>query len=278
MAELFAHPTCVAARTLWLSPLLVACGFCGAERAAPEPNASAGQHAPAASAEAPNPAEGRGSARAQSSEETRDQERTRMVNDQLIARGIHDPRVLAAMRDVPRHAFVPEALVESAYEDHPLPIGYDQTISQPYIVAAMSELAQVSAEDRVLEIGTGSGYQAAVLARLAREVYSVEILAPLAERAQKTLQGLGVRNVFVRAGDGYRGWPEHAPFAAILVTAAPPAVPEPLKEQLAIGGRLVIPVGSGEQELRVLTRTQTGFEERSVLPVRFVPMTGEAEK
>jgi protein-L-isoaspartate(D-aspartate) O-methyltransferase len=268
MAKLCAHQTAPAARALWLSPLLVACSICGAERAAPKPDllAGAGPTASAPVSRQPAPLA------------ARNQERERMVNDQLAARGIHDQRVLDAMRDVPRHAFVPEALVDAAYEDHPLPIGYDQTISQPYIVAAMTELAQVSAQDRVLEIGTGSGYQAAVLARLAREVYSVEILAPLAERARQTLEGLGVRNVFVRAGDGYRGWLEHAPFAAILVTAAPPAVPEPLKQQLAIGGRLVIPVGSGEQELRVLTRTESGFEERRVLPVRFVPMTGEAAR
>jgi protein-L-isoaspartate(D-aspartate) O-methyltransferase len=200
-----------------------------------------------------------------------------MVTEQLIARGIRDPRVLAALREVPRHAFVPEALRPFAYADQPLPIGHEQTISQPYIVAAMSELAQLRPGDRVLEIGTGSGYQAAVLARLAREVYSIEILAPLAERARATLSQLGVDNVTVRAGDGYQGWPEKAPFAAILVTAAPPVVPAPLKEQLAPGGRLVIPVGSGEQELRVITRGERGFEERSVLPVRFVPMTGKAQ-
>jgi protein-L-isoaspartate(D-aspartate) O-methyltransferase len=238
----------------------------GAERAAPRPDALRQEDA-AASAEAGHAARN-----------DRGEERAHMVTDQLIARGIRDPRVLAAMREVPRHAFVPEALVDFAYEDHPLPIGYEQTISQPYIVAVMSELAQVSPADRMLEIGTGSGYQAAVLARLAREVYSIEIVAPLAERAQKTLADLGIGNVFVRAGDGYQGWPEHAPFAAILVTAAPPAVPEPLKQQLALGGRLVIPVGSAEQELLVLTRTQEGFEQRQVLPVRFVPMTGEAQR
>lgn len=201
-----------------------------------------------------------------------------MVTDQLIARGIHDARVLEAMREVPRHAFVPEELRAFAYSDQPLPIGYEQTISQPYIVAAMSELAQIGPEDRVLEIGTGSGYQAAVLARLAREVYSIEILAPLAERARATLRQLGIDNVSVRAGDGYQGWPDKAPFAAILVTAAPPAVPAPLKEQLALSGRLVIPVGTGEQELRVITRHEHGFEERSVLAVRFVPMTGKAQQ
>ncbi len=201
-----------------------------------------------------------------------------MVTEQLIARGIHDARVLDALREVPRHAFVPEALRSFAYADQPLPIGHEQTISQPYIVAAMSELAQIGPEDRVLEIGTGSGYQAAVLARLAREVYSIEILAPLAERARATLKELGIDNVSVRAGDGYQGWPDKAPFAAILVTAAPPAVPAPLKEQLAIGGRLVIPVGTGDQELRVITRTEHGFEERSVFAVRFVPMTGKAQR
>jgi protein-L-isoaspartate(D-aspartate) O-methyltransferase len=212
-----------------------------------------------------------------SGDDSRGEERAAMVAEQLIARGIRDPRVLAALREVPRHAFVPEALRPIAYTDQPLPIGHEQTISQPYIVAAMSELAQLRPEDRVLEIGTGSGYQAAVLARLAREVYSIEILAPLAERARATLTQLGIDNVTVRAGDGYQGWPEKAPFAAILVTAAPPVVPAPLKEQLAPGGRLVIPVGGGEQELRVITRGEHGFEERSVLPVRFVPMTGKAQ-
>jgi protein-L-isoaspartate(D-aspartate) O-methyltransferase len=204
--------------------------------------------------------------------------RERMVEDQIAARGIHDPRVLAALREVPRHEFVPPALRAFAYEDHPLPIGHDQTISQPFIVAAMTELAELEPGDKVLEIGTGSGYQAAVLAALVGEVYSIEIVEPLAHSARQTLARLGVENVHVRAGDGFRGWPEQAPFDAILVTAAPPEVPAPLKQQLALGAKLVIPVGTDEQELRVVTRTRDGFEERTVLAVRFVPMTGRAQE
>lgn len=204
--------------------------------------------------------------------------RRRMVEEQIAARGIHDPRVLAALREVPRHEFVPPELRALAYEDHPLPIGHDQTISQPFIVAAMTELAELEPGDKVLEIGTGSGYQAAVLAALVRSVYSIEIVEPLAQAARQTLARLGIGNVHVRAGDGFRGWPERAPFDAILVTAAPPEVPEPLKQQLALGAKLVIPVGTDQQELRVLTRTKSGFDERTVLPVRFVPMTGRAQQ
>jgi protein-L-isoaspartate(D-aspartate) O-methyltransferase len=201
-----------------------------------------------------------------------------MLEDQISARGIVDPRVLSALAKVPRHEFVPAELRAFAYEDHPLPIGYDQTISQPYIVAAMTELAEIEPGDKVLEIGTGSGYQAAVLASLARAVYSIEIVQPLAVRAAAVLRRLGYANVEVRSGDGFQGWPEEAPFDAIVVTAAPPEVPAPLKQQLAVGGKLVIPVGTDQQELRVLTRTKRGFDERTVLPVRFVPMTGKAQK
>jgi len=197
---------------------------------------------------------------------------------QLDAEGIRDSRVLEAMRNVPRHAFVPRAQERHAYDDTPLPIGYEQTISQPYVVAAMTELADLEPDDRVLEIGTGSGYQAAVLAELVREVYSIEIVEPLASRARETLERLGYENVFVRHGDGYLGWPDKAPFDAVLVTAAPPQVPEALKQQLAEGGRLVIPVGERSQELRVITRTRQGFKERSAFAVRFVPMTGEAQE
>ncbi|HEX6241572.1 MAG TPA: protein-L-isoaspartate(D-aspartate) O-methyltransferase [Polyangiales bacterium] len=210
--------------------------------------------------------------------DSRARERDSMVERQLAARGILDERVLAAMRSVPRHEFVPEAGRGQAYADHPLEIGFDQTISQPYIVARMSELARVGPNDKVLEVGTGSGYQAAVLAELARDVYSIEIVAPLARRAAETLTRLGHRNVAVRAGDGYRGWPEQAPFDAIVVTAAPAHVPEPLKQQLAQGGRLVIPVGTGDQELLLLTRRGDHFETARVLAVRFVPMTGAAER
>jgi protein-L-isoaspartate(D-aspartate) O-methyltransferase len=204
--------------------------------------------------------------------------RKRMVEEQIAARGIHDPRVLSALREVPRHEFVPAQLRPFAYEDHPLPIGHEQTISQPFIVAAMTELAELEPGDKVLEIGTGSGYQAAVLAALVRSVYSIEIVEPLAQRARQTLRRLGIDNVEVRAGDGFQGWPEQAPFDAILVTAAPPEVPAPLKAQLALGAKLVIPVGIDQQDLRVLTRTARGFEERTVLAVRFVPMTGRAQE
>jgi len=205
-------------------------------------------------------------------------ERGNMVAEQIVARGIKDAGVLDAMKRVPRHLFVPEDVRALAYADRPLPIGYDQTISQPAIVATMTELANVRRGSRVLEVGTGSGYQAAVLATMGAEVYSIEIVAPLGEQAARLLAELGYDKVKTRIGDGYRGWPEAAPFDAILVTAAPPKVPAPLKRQLKVGGRLVIPVGTVDQELRVLTRTRTGWDERTVFPVRFVPMTGEAER
>ncbi len=204
--------------------------------------------------------------------------RFRMVADQMENRGITDQRVLAALRKVPRHEFVPPRWQASAYEDRPLPIGHGQTISQPYIVAAMTELAELSQGDRVLEIGTGSGYQAAVLAEISAQVYSIEIVEPLAEEAAQTLARLAYASVQVRHGDGYRGWPEAAPFDAIVVTAAAPVVPPALLEQLAVGGRLVIPVGDAYQELEVHTRTPGGVELRRVFPVRFVPMTGEVRE
>jgi protein-L-isoaspartate(D-aspartate) O-methyltransferase len=204
--------------------------------------------------------------------------RLRMVETQIAARGVADPRVLEAMRKVERHLFVPEALRAEAHGDTPLPIGRGQTISQPYVVALMTELARVEPDDRVLEIGTGSGYQAAVLSTLAREVCSIEIVEPLAREAAERLRRLGFRNVTVRAGDGYRGWPERAPFDAIVVTAAPPRIPEPLLEQLAVGGRLVAPVGEGIQDLVLVERTADGLRRRTVAPVRFVPMTGEAQE
>ncbi len=204
--------------------------------------------------------------------------RKAMVAEQIAERGVRDERVLGAMRTVPRHEFVPEKLREFAYADGPLPIGHRQTISQPYIVAAMTELAALKEDSRVLEIGTGSGYQAAVLAEVAAEVYSIEIVEPLARRTAAELERLGYERIKLRIGDGYQGWPEAAPFDAVVVTAAPPYVPEPLKEQLAVGGRLVIPVGDHYQELRVIIRTADGFKEHSVFPVRFVPMTGEAQK
>lgn len=202
--------------------------------------------------------------------------RERMVVEQLERRDIRDPAVLQAMRKVPRHRFVIDELVEHAYDDTPLPIEAEQTISQPYIVALMTQLAAAKPGDRVLEVGTGTGYQAAVLAAMGVEVYSIEIVEELATSAKERLARTGYA-AHVRHGDGYAGWPEHAPFAAILITAAPPAIPEPLKQQLAIGGRLVAPVGEGVQDLVVVTRTASGFEHKSVLPVRFVPMTGRAQ-
>jgi protein-L-isoaspartate(D-aspartate) O-methyltransferase len=202
--------------------------------------------------------------------------REAMVARQIAARGIADAAVLAAMRKVPRHLFVPAGAAARAYEDSALPIGHDQTISQPYIVAIMTELAAVKRGARVLEIGTGSGYQAAVLAELGADVYTIEIVEPLGKHAAGTLRKLGYGAVRTRIGDGYRGWPEAAPFDAIVVTAAPPKIPEPLKRQLKLGGRLVVPVGEQFQLLKVITRTANGWDERGVIPVRFVPMVGEA--
>ncbi len=204
-------------------------------------------------------------------------QRQSMVDKQIVNRGISSPAVLAAMRSVLRHEFVPEAQKPDAYTDGPLPIGLGQTISQPYIVALMTELAGIDSAAKVLEVGTGSGYQAAVLAELADSVFSIEIVDPLCRRADSTLSRLGYRNVEVRCGDGYRGWPEHAPFDAILVTAAPDHVPQPLIDQLKIGGRLIIPVGDRNQELIQITRSAGGAVTKSVIPVRFVPMTGEAQ-
>ena len=212
-------------------------------------------------------------------EEDYEQLRVRMVAAQLKARDIWDRRVLRAMQEVPRHLFVPERIRPHAYQDHPLPIGEEQTISQPYIVALMTQLAAPKAHHRVLEVGTGSGYQAAVLAELVKEVYTIEIVPLLAERSRKVLAELGYTNVHTRQGDGYRGWPEKAPFDLILVTAAPGKIPKPLKEQLAEGGRLVIPVGEtwGIQRLMLVTREKGKFEEEVVTSVRFVPMTGEVQ-
>ncbi|MHC4817088.1 MAG: protein-L-isoaspartate(D-aspartate) O-methyltransferase [Planctomycetota bacterium] len=205
--------------------------------------------------------------------------RSRMVDETLATRGVQNARVLQAMRTVPRHEFVPGEHRRYAYEDQSLPIGHDQTISPPYIVAIMAEVAAIGPQQRVLEIGTGSGYGAAVLAELAHEVYTIEILEPLAKRAERTLHRLGYKNVQVRHGDGYQGWPDAGPFDAIVVTAAPRVVPEPLKAQLKVGGRLVVPVGDRIQYLRVITRTKDGtFEEDPLFEVRFVPMTGEAQR
>ncbi len=204
--------------------------------------------------------------------------RRRMVEEQLAARGIEDARVLAAMGKVPRHALVPADVRAQAYADSPLPIGGGQTISQPYIVAYMTEQLALKGGARVLEVGTGSGYQAAILGELAAEVYTIEIVPALARRAAADLARLGYRNVVVREGDGYRGWPEKAPFDAIVVTAAPPEVPAPLIEQLKPGGRLVLPVGDDYQELLRVTKDAQGVRRQRLLPVRFVPMTGEVQK
>jgi protein-L-isoaspartate(D-aspartate) O-methyltransferase len=203
--------------------------------------------------------------------------RLRMVEEQLKSRdrGITNEGVLRAMGSVPRHEFVPERLQDDAYQDNPLPIGYGQTISQPYIVAFMTEQLAPLPTSRVLEVGTGSGYQAAVLAQLVKEVYSIEIVEPLADRAVADLKRVGCTNVFVRKGDGYQGWPEAAPFDAIIVTCAPEKVPQPLVDQLRDGGRMIIPVGPlYDQRLYLLEKRANKVERRAVLPVRFVPMTG----
>ena len=204
--------------------------------------------------------------------------RRAMVEGQLVSRGVRDERVLAAMAKVPRHRFVPVELRDEAYADRPLPIGRGQTISQPYIVALMTESLGASARGKVLEIGTGSGYQAAVLSEIADSVYSIEIIPELAENARAILDTLGYRNVRVRAGDGYFGWPEGAPFDAVIVTAAAPRIPEPLVEQLRAGGRIVIPVGDAFQELELHEKTDEGLRLLSRVPVRFVPMRGKVRE
>src|SRR5262250_388074 len=196
-----------------------------------------------------------------------DAARERMVAQQIEARDVHDPRTLNAMRRVPRHLFVAAGSEAEAYSDHPLPIGHGQTISQPYVVGFMTQAMGLHGGETVLEIGTGSGYQAAVLSEIALRVYTIEIVAPLAAEAEARLKRLGYANVSVRAGDGYAGWPEKAPFDAIVVTAAAPRIPEPLKEQLKDGGRLVVPVGDESQEIVVLTKRGASFDERRILPV-----------
>lgn len=204
--------------------------------------------------------------------------RKKMVETQILARDITDQRVLAAMLEIPRHKFVPREFQAQSYEDYPVPIGDEQTISQPYIVAFMSEALKVKPEDRVLEIGTGSGYQSAVLSRLAKQVFSMEIVESLGKHAAETLAGLGYSNVEVRIGNGYKGWPEKAPFNAIIVTAAPDHIPQALLDQLAPGGRLIVPVGKAWQSLVRVTRGADGkLTREQLLPVRFVPMTGDTE-
>jgi protein-L-isoaspartate(D-aspartate) O-methyltransferase len=200
-------------------------------------------------------------------------QRRLMVDQQIHARGIGDPRVLAAMESVPRHAFVLPGDEHLAYADSPLAIGHNQTISQPYIVAYMTEALRLTPSARVLEIGTGSGYQAAVLGALVADVYTIETVPALAARAASVLERLGRANVHVREGDGYGGWPDQAPFDAIIVTAAPDHIPDALVQQLAIGGRLVIPVGEFDQDLFVFVRTDRGLQEEARIPVRFVPLT-----
>ncbi|MBC8323018.1 MAG: protein-L-isoaspartate(D-aspartate) O-methyltransferase [Candidatus Marinimicrobia bacterium] len=202
-----------------------------------------------------------------------EQKAKEMVDNQIKARGVSDHRVLNTMRQTPRHEFIPNDQWPYAYGDFPLPIGYEQTISQPYIVGLMTSLLKLKGNEKVLEIGTGSGYQAAVLSPLCNAVFTIEIVKELAERSAKTLKDLGYDNIHVKWGDGYQGWPNEAPFDAIIVTAAPPELPPKLFEQLKIGGRLVIPVGSIWQELWVITKLQGGImDKESVIPVRFVPM------
>lgn len=204
--------------------------------------------------------------------------REKMVREQIEGRGVVDKRVLAAMRKVRRHLFVPKYLSGMAYSDRPLPIGMDQTISQPYIVALMTELAGLTGNEKVLEIGTGSGYQAAILAELVKEVYTIEILGPLASQAEVLLKRLGYTNIRVRRGDGYLGWPEASPFDAIIVTAAPEEIPPALIEQLAEGGRLVIPVGKYFQELKLVKKVKGKTVVADIIPVRFVPMVKEGSQ
>ena len=207
------------------------------------------------------------------------QARLQMVRTQIEARGVKNLQVLEVMKQVERHLFIPPELMEFAYSDRPVSIGEKQTVSQPYMVAFMTELLDVRPEARVLEIGTGSGYQTAVLARLAAQVYSVEIISSLRQKADRLLTELGIKNVITRIGDGFEGWPEEAPYERIIVTASPSEVPSPLLEQLAIGGRMVIPIGEGpDQMLRLIQKTKSGVEQKEVLPVRFVPMTGRAQE
>ena len=204
--------------------------------------------------------------------------REKMVESQIKSRGVRDPRVLSAMLKVERHLFVPKEFQNSAYSDQPLPIGEGQTISQPYIVALMTELLELKGGERVLEVGTGSGYQAAILAELAAEVYTIEIVEKLASSAQKVLLELGYQNIKVKAGDGYLGWPEAAPFDAIIITCAPDHVPKPLLDQLKEGGRMVVPVGTYSQDLKKIVKKSGKIETTGIIPVIFVPMTGEGVK
>ncbi|MDR4465204.1 MAG: protein-L-isoaspartate(D-aspartate) O-methyltransferase [Nitrospira sp.] len=202
----------------------------------------------------------------------RETERNRMVDQYIVPRSIKNPAVIAAMRHVPRHRFVPGTYALFAYVDGPLSIGHGQTISQPSLVAEMTDVLNLKKTDKVLEIGTGSGYQAAILGELVDKVLTIEIVEPLARQAEQTLAELGYKNIRVRVGDGYQGWPEEAPFDAIIVTAAPDHVPQPLLDQLAIGGRLILPVGRGIQTLKLYHRTTEGFQQKTLTLVRFVPL------
>ncbi|UCC13072.1 MAG: protein-L-isoaspartate(D-aspartate) O-methyltransferase [candidate division WOR-3 bacterium] len=204
--------------------------------------------------------------------------RSSMVRNQIVARGITDTLVIKAMTEIPRHEFVPREYQHMAYGDFPLPIGEGQTISQPYIVALMTEEIELVSSDRVLEIGTGSGYQAAVLAIICEEVYSIEIVPSLAENAGTLLKELGYNNVHVKCGDGFLGWPEAAPFDAIIITCAPKTVPEPLIEQLTEGGRLIVPLGDDFQMLTLFIKTEGELQRDELIPVRFVPMKGKIEE
>jgi len=204
--------------------------------------------------------------------------RLRMVKTQIEVRGVRDEKLLEAMRKVPRHLFVPEKYRKYSYDDRPLPIGEEQTISQPYIVAYMTESLGLKGNEKVLEIGTGSGYQAAVLQGLVSEVFTVEIIEMLGLRAELLFRELKYDNIHVKIGDGYKGWPEEAPFDAVIVTAAPDHIPQPLIDQLKIGGRLIIPVGDYMQELVLVTKTKKGVDKKQLLPVMFVPMTGKAQE
>ncbi len=202
-----------------------------------------------------------------------------MVEKQIVARGIKDKKVINALLKVPRHKFVPEEYKHLAYEDGPLPIGYDQTISQPYIVAYMTEVLELNENNKILEIGTGSGYQAAILAEICKEVYTIEIVPELAERAKKIIDELGYKNIFIKIGDGYKGWPEKAPFDAIIVTCSPTNIPKPLVEQLSENGRMIIPVGEWYNQQLLLLRKKNGKKiKENLLPVRFVPMVNEKKK
>jgi len=210
----------------------------------------------------------------QRSEEEFAAQRRKLV-EVLKSEGLTKKPVLDALLKVPRHKFIPASHQNQAYENRALPIAHDQTISQPYIVGYMTEAADIGPGDKVLEIGTGSGYQAAVLAELAKEVYSIEIVPPLADSARNLLREMGYKNVQVKTGNGYLGWPEHAPFDAIVVTAAPAEVPQALVDQLAVGGTMVVPVGTGFQKMTIITRSESGVVERRTIPVAFVPMVGK---